>query len=201
MTQTCGINELKVDSGLPREGWSMGALGQSSTAGSSWRLEGVTVYLQTERAAVRRPPEGSRPLKNISTDKAKGEHMLRNTRILSIVLLTLVALSGTMLAAREAPRQQEAPAQPEAPPQQEAPPQTGEPESPPPLVDINSAPLATIGQVVEDEELAAKIIEGRPYANKRQILSRELVTAEHYERIKERIIARRIQETPPAQSQ
>jgi hypothetical protein len=68
-------------------------------------------------------------------------------------------------------------------------------------VDINSAPLATIGQVVEDEELAAKIIEGRPYANKRQILSRELVTAEHYERIKERIIARRIQETPPAESQ
>lgn len=110
--------------------------------------------------------------------------MLRNTRRLSIALLTLVALSGTMLAA------QETTPPPEAPP------------SPPPLVDINSAALAEIGQIVGSEELAVRIIEGRPYANKRQILSRELVTAEHYEQIRERIIARRVetqQSTPEPQ--
>lgn len=59
------------------------------------------------------------------------------------------------------------------------------------VVDINSAPLEEIEGVVLDNLLAMKIVEGRPYANKRQLLSRRLVSEEEYERIKDRIIARR----------
>ena len=58
-------------------------------------------------------------------------------------------------------------------------------------IDINSAPLEQIQEVVSDEMLARRIIEGRPYSNKRQLLTRDLVSEEEYERIKDRIIARR----------
>ena len=63
-------------------------------------------------------------------------------------------------------------------------------------VDINSATVEEITTVVEDAELAERIIEGRPWANKRQILTRELVSMEKYEQIRESIVARRIQAEP-----
>ncbi len=59
------------------------------------------------------------------------------------------------------------------------------------IVDINSAPLAEIETAVMDEDLAKKIIENRPYANKRQLLTRKLVSMEEYDEIKDRIVARR----------
>ena len=62
----------------------------------------------------------------------------------------------------------------------------------PPIVDINSAPVEQIERIVLDNLLATRIIEGRPYANKRQLLSRRLVSQEEYDRIKDRIIARRL---------
>jgi len=62
----------------------------------------------------------------------------------------------------------------------------------PPIVDINSAPVEEIESIVLDDLLAMRIIEGRPYANKRQLLSRRLVSEEEYERIKDRIVARRM---------
>jgi hypothetical protein len=42
-----------------------------------------------------------------------------------------------------------------------------------------------------DADLAKKIIENRPYANKRQLLTRKLVSMEEYDEIKDRIVARR----------
>ena len=63
------------------------------------------------------------------------------------------------------------------------------------LVDINSAPLADIEAIVRDESLARRIIDNRPYSNKRQLVSRQLVSLEQYDEIKDRIVARRI-ETP-----
>ncbi len=59
------------------------------------------------------------------------------------------------------------------------------PTEPVKLVDINSAPLEEIETVVLDDLLAKKIIEGRPFANKRQLLTRKLVSLEEYEKIKE----------------
>ena len=69
-------------------------------------------------------------------------------------------------------------------------------DPPAPLVDINSAPARQIEELVRDEQIAAMIVEGRPYANKRQLLTRNLVSAEEYERIKDRIVARRVEPTP-----
>lgn len=65
------------------------------------------------------------------------------------------------------------------------------PQTPPALVDINSASLEEIQSVVSDETLAKQIIEKRPYANKRQLVSRDLLSEEDYEKIKDRIVARR----------
>lgn len=101
--------------------------------------------------------------------------MLPNLRKVSLVLLLLTTTCGMTLAAGT---------------------QAPDPPDTPELVDINSAPADEIQQVVQDEALATRIVEGRPYANKRQLLSRKLVTSEMYEKIKDQIVARRVQETP-----
>lgn len=99
--------------------------------------------------------------------------MFRNLRQLSLAVL-LVTTASTMTLMAQTPDEPEAPA----------------------LVDINSAPVDQIVQIFQDEALAARIIEGRPYANKRQLLTREFVSEEEYEKVKDRIIARRVQPTP-----
>lgn len=71
---------------------------------------------------------------------------------------------------------------------------TSQPPAPP--VDINSASVQEIEKIVGNEQLAEKIVEGRPYANKRQLLTRDLITAEQYERIRDLIVARRVQDAP-----
>jgi DNA uptake protein ComE-like DNA-binding protein len=67
----------------------------------------------------------------------------------------------------------------------------GPTEAPPALIDINSASLEELQSVFADEMLAREVIQGRPYANKRQLLTRDLVSEDEYERIKDRIVARR----------
>lgn len=60
-----------------------------------------------------------------------------------------------------------------------------------PLVDINTASAAELKAIPGvGEALAAKIIAGRPYANKAQLKSRKIVSALLYEQIKDRIIAK-----------
>lgn len=60
-----------------------------------------------------------------------------------------------------------------------------------PLVDINTASAAELKAIPGvGEALAAKIIAGRPYANKAQLKSRKVVSALLYEQIKDRIIAK-----------
>ena len=85
-----------------------------------------------------------------------------------LICVSLLAVSAGSIGAAQAP--------------------TDEPVAP---IDINSASLEEIQGVVVDEMLARQIIDGRPYANKRQLLTRDLVTEEEYDRIKDRIIARR----------
>jgi len=63
-------------------------------------------------------------------------------------------------------------------------------------VDINSAPIDEIVEIVQDERVAERIVAGRPWANKRQLLTRDLVSEEEYERIRDLIVARRVQEAP-----
>ncbi|HIJ95428.1 MAG TPA: helix-hairpin-helix domain-containing protein [Desulfuromonadales bacterium] len=59
------------------------------------------------------------------------------------------------------------------------------------IVDINSATIAELKAVVGiGDAYAAKIIAGRPYANKAQLKSRKILPALVYEQVKDLIIAK-----------
>jgi competence protein ComEA len=58
------------------------------------------------------------------------------------------------------------------------------------IVDINSAPETEIAAVGIDRAVAKKIVDARPYRNKRDLLTRNLLTMDQYEKIKDLIVAR-----------
>ena len=60
------------------------------------------------------------------------------------------------------------------------------------VVDINTAPEADIAGVGIDKPVAKKIVEGRPYRNKRDLLTRQLLTKDQYEKVKNLIVAKRV---------
>jgi len=57
-------------------------------------------------------------------------------------------------------------------------------------LDINSAPEAELVSLGIDKAAAKKIIDGRPYRNKRELVSRQLLTLEQYDKVKDHIIAK-----------
>jgi hypothetical protein len=62
------------------------------------------------------------------------------------------------------------------------------------LIDINTATDAELKAVPGiGDAFAAKIIAGRPYANKTQLKSRKIVPASLYEQVKDRLIAKQPQ--------
>jgi DNA uptake protein ComE-like DNA-binding protein len=63
-------------------------------------------------------------------------------------------------------------------------------------VDINSASEEEIVAVGIDKAAAKKIIESRPYRNKSELVSRQLLTRPQYDKVKDFIIARQ----PPSTS-
>ena len=58
------------------------------------------------------------------------------------------------------------------------------------IVDINSAPEADIAAVGIDKAVAKKIVDGRPYRNKRDLLTRQLLNEEQYNKVKDVIVAK-----------
>ncbi len=60
----------------------------------------------------------------------------------------------------------------------------------PAIVDINSAPEAEIVGVGIDKAVAKKIVDGRPYRNKRDLMTRQLLTKDQYEKVKDSIVAK-----------
>lgn len=59
------------------------------------------------------------------------------------------------------------------------------------LVDLNSATNAELKAVPGiGDAFAAKIIAGRPYANKAQLKSRKVIPGTVYEQVKDRLVAR-----------
>src|SRR5438093_3407022 len=61
----------------------------------------------------------------------------------------------------------------------------------PKAVDINSAAESDIIAVGIAGPVAKKIIDGRPYRNKRDLVTRQLLTPEQYEKFKDSLVARR----------
>lgn len=57
-------------------------------------------------------------------------------------------------------------------------------------VDINSASEMDIAAVGIDKPVAKKIVEGRPYRNKRELVTRQLLTKEQYDKLKTLIVAK-----------
>jgi DNA uptake protein ComE-like DNA-binding protein len=58
-------------------------------------------------------------------------------------------------------------------------------------VDINSAAEMDIAAVGIEKPIAKKIVEGRPYRNKRDLVTRQLLTKEQYDKVKSLIVAKR----------
>jgi DNA uptake protein ComE-like DNA-binding protein len=65
----------------------------------------------------------------------------------------------------------------------------------PRAVDINSAPESEIVAVGIAGPVAKKIIEGRPYRSKRDLVTRQVLTEEQYEKFKDSLVARRPRNT------
>jgi DNA uptake protein ComE-like DNA-binding protein len=61
----------------------------------------------------------------------------------------------------------------------------------PSIVDINTAPETDIVSVGIDRAVAKKIVEGRPWRNKRDLLTKQLLTKEQYEKFKDSLVAKR----------
>ena len=58
------------------------------------------------------------------------------------------------------------------------------------IVDINAASEADIVAVGIERPVAKKIVEGRPYRNKRDLVTRQLLTLDQYNKVKDFIVAK-----------
>ena len=61
----------------------------------------------------------------------------------------------------------------------------------PKAVDINSAAESEIIALGIAGPVAKKIVDGRPYRNKRDLVTRQLLTPEQYDKFKDLLVARR----------
>jgi competence protein ComEA len=60
------------------------------------------------------------------------------------------------------------------------------------VVDINTASEADLAVVLGvDKTAAKKIIDGRPYRNKRELVTRQMLTPDQYNKVKDLIVAKR----------
>lgn len=61
----------------------------------------------------------------------------------------------------------------------------------PKIVDINTATETDIVAVGIDRPVAKKIVDGRPYRSKRDLVTRQVLTKEQYEKFKNALVAKR----------
>jgi DNA uptake protein ComE-like DNA-binding protein len=62
--------------------------------------------------------------------------------------------------------------------------------SKPSIVDINAAPEAEIVSIGIERAVAKKIVDGRPWRNKRDLLTKQVLTKEQYEKLKDSLVAK-----------
>jgi DNA uptake protein ComE-like DNA-binding protein len=58
------------------------------------------------------------------------------------------------------------------------------------IVDINTAAEADIVSIGIERAVAKKIVEGRPWRNKRDLVTRQLLTKDQYEKFKNSLVAK-----------
>jgi len=61
----------------------------------------------------------------------------------------------------------------------------------PSVVDINAAPEADIVSIGIEKTAAKKIVDGRPWRSKRDLLTKQVLTKEQYEKFKDSLVAKR----------
>ena len=61
----------------------------------------------------------------------------------------------------------------------------------PSVVDINAAPEADIVSIGIERMVAKKIVEGRPWRSKRDLVTKQVLTKEQYEKLKNSLVAKR----------
>ena len=74
--------------------------------------------------------------------------------------------------------------------QLKAPPKKAAPKLMSKTLDINSAPEADLVALGIDKAVAKKIVDGRPYRNKRELVSRQMLTLDQYNKLKDQIVAK-----------
>ena len=106
----------------------------------------------------------------------------------TLLSAALLLVAGFPLAAQDKPAIKAAPAPAGKAPAKAAPARTKGKLKP---VDINSATKNEIAFMLAiPEDLAAKIVAGRPYPTKARLLTNKIVTPEIYAAIKDKVIAR-----------
>jgi len=94
----------------------------------------------------------------------------------NLVGLVVLALAGTVAFAAQV---KELPRTPVKPINQ------------PSVVDINAASEADIVSIGIEKTVAKKIVEGRPWRSKRDLVTKQLLTKEQYEKLKNSLVAKR----------
>jgi DNA uptake protein ComE-like DNA-binding protein len=61
----------------------------------------------------------------------------------------------------------------------------------PSIVDINTAPETDIVSIGIDRVVAKKIVDGRPWRSKRDLVTKQVLTKEQYEKFKSSLVAKR----------
>ena len=61
----------------------------------------------------------------------------------------------------------------------------------PKLLDINSAPPSEFVAIGITQDVAKKIVDGRPYRSKRDLVTRQVLTTEQYDKFRDSLTARR----------
>jgi hypothetical protein len=61
----------------------------------------------------------------------------------------------------------------------------------PKIVDVNSAPESELVAIGITLPVAKKIVDGRPYRSKHELVTRQLLTQEQYDKLRTSLVARR----------
>ena len=62
--------------------------------------------------------------------------------------------------------------------------------SKPSIVDINAAPEADLVSIGIERSTAKKIVEGRPWRSKRDLVTKQVLSKEQYEKLKDSLVAK-----------